>query len=279
MSEIYVALITPFDKNNNIDYKGVEILLDKLIEEKVDGFIINGTTGESCTLNENEKFDLLDFVIKKVNHRVKIYFGCGTCNTNQTLLLARKSLNYNIDGILLVTPYYNKPTQEGLYQHFKCIAKNVNLPILLYQVESRCNCILEIETLDKLTKECKNIVGFKYASKDLAYAKLIKKQLPNLKLYGGDDSLIKETAILGFDGLISVIGHIAMQELKNLYDREDYEFDYYLKRIANFTFLETNPVGIKYILSKKYDISDYVRLPLTTLSKTNKEYIDTYFDN
>lgn len=279
MKEVYVALITPFNTNNEIDYITLGFIIEDLIHDKVDGFIVNGTTGESSTLTEDEKFTLLEFVIKQVKHRVKIFFGCGTNNTNLTLYMSKKALNYDIDAILLVTPYYNKPTQNGLYEHFKCIANNVDIPIVLYQVENRCNCIIEIETLDKLTRECKNIVGFKYASKNIEYAKLIRKKLPNIKLYIGDDLLIKESEKIGFDGIISVIGHITMKELRLFYDKQDYEYDYYLKRIANFAFIETNPIGIKYIISKKYHSSDTLRLPLTTLTMANKQYLDSYFDN
>lgn len=279
MKKVYIALITPFDEKMEVDYPALEMLVQTYIEQGVDGFIVCGTTAESCTLSEEEKFSILAFVIEKTKHRVEIYFGCGTNHTRETLRLCKKAQNYAIDGVLLVTPYYNKPSQKGLYEHFKCIAKNISLPIILYQVESRCNCVFSIDTLRKLTSECANIYALKYASNDMQMAKRIHQTLPNLILYCGDDHCIKECDELGMQGVISVIAHVALQPMLLFYKKGDYQYDYYFKRLSNLIFIESNPVGIKYVLSKQCKVLDKVRLPLSSLEDQNKILLDAYFDN
>ncbi|NBK97207.1 MAG: 4-hydroxy-tetrahydrodipicolinate synthase [Erysipelotrichia bacterium] len=278
MKKVYVALITPFLENNSIDYAGLDEVMKDLINDGVHGFIVCGTTAESPTLSEDEKFSLLQHVIHFTQNRVEIYFGCGNNNTLDTLRLCKKACNYAIEGLLLVTPYYNKPSQEGLYQHYACIAKNVRLPIMLYQVESRCQCVFSISTLQRLQKDCPNIFALKYASKDMEMAKQIHRCLPTLKLFCGDDDRIKESTQVGMDGVVSVIAHIALKEILQFYQQEDYELDFYFKRLSFLLFLESSPAGIKYVLAKKYRISDRLRLPLVPYNTQNKQLLDAYFD-
>lgn len=278
MKKIYIALITPFNEEKEVDYEGIAFLVEMYLEQGIAGFIVCGTTAESCTLSEEEKFSILAFIIKQNKSRVEIYFGCGTNHTRETLRLSKKAQNYAIDGLLLVTPYYNKPSQRGLYEHFKCIASNVSLPIILYQVESRCNCIFELTTLQALVRECPSIIGLKYASKDIAAAKEIKKALPLLQLFCGDDYYLKEMDEIGMHGIISVIAHIALPSINAFYKKGDKLYDYYFKRLSNLIFIESNPVGIKYVLHKLYNVNGTVRLPLTTLDDENKVLLDAYFD-
>lgn len=278
MKKVFVALITPFLNNGEIDYAGLNLIMDDLIKNGVHGFIVNGTTAESPTLNEEEKFALLQHVITYSQGKVEIYFGCGNNNTLDTLRMCKKACNYPIDGLLLVTPYYNKPSQEGLYQHYATIARNVNMPIMLYQVESRCNCVFEIETLKRLVNDCPNINALKYASKDMQKAKEIRKQIPTIKMYCGDDAMLKECNEIEMNGIISVIGHIALKDLLTFYQKQDVQLDFFIKRLSYLLFLESSPSGIKYVLSKRYPISEGLRLPLVTYSQKNKKIIDAYFD-
>lgn len=278
MKKVYIALITPFLNNGEIDYSGLNLIMDDLIKNGVHGFIVNGTTAESPTLSEEEKFNLLQHVITHSQGKVEIYFGCGNNNTLDTMRMCKKACNYAIDGLLLVTPYYNKPSQEGLYRHYATIATNVNMPIMLYQVESRCNCVFEIDTLKRLVKDCPNIVALKYASKDIQKAKAIRKQIPTIKMYCGDDAMLKECNDINMNGIISVVGHIALKELLTFYQKQDLQIDFYIKRLSYLLFLESSPAGIKYVLSKKYPINEDLRLPLVSYNNKNKSILDAYFD-
>lgn len=278
MRKVYVALITPFLDDGFIDYTGLDLIMNDLINGGVHGFIVNGTTAESPTLSEDEKFSLLQHVITFARGRVEIYFGCGTNNTIETLRMCKKACNYAIDGLLLVTPYYNKPSQMGLYQHYKTIASNVSLPIMLYQVESRTNCVFSVATLQRLVYECPNIFALKYASKDMKMAKQIRKQLPLLKLFCGDDMMLDECEKIGMDGVVSVIAHIALKEVLAYYQKQDHQLSFYFKRLSYLLFLESSPAGIKYVLAKRYPISEKLRLPLVSYDDTHKKLVDAYFD-
>lgn len=278
MKTIYTALITPFHTDGSIDFIGLEKIMEDQINDGVDGFIVNGTTAECLSLTDEEQFLLLDFVCEKVQGKVAIYFGCGCSDTLQTLKKAKKAQNYPIDGLLIVTPYYNKPNQEGLYQHYVTIAHNVNLPIILYQVESRTGVVFEIETLQRICKECPSIFALKYASKDIVFAKKIRNEMKTLTLFCGDDSMIKECDEIGMDGIISVTSHIALPLMKKYYSQQDKDLVFFLQRIAKFAFLQSNPSGIKYLLSKHYGINDVMRLPLVGYTNENKRFVDSYFD-
>ena len=277
MKKVYLALITPFTPDNLIDYVALERLIKLYIKEGCDGFVVCGTTGESSTLSEKEKFEILEFVVEQCKGKVEIIFGCGSNNTAETLRLCRKAQNYNIDSLLLVTPYYNKPSQDGLYQHYSCIAQNCDLPIILYQVESRCGCKFEVETLRRLHEQFPQIYALKYASYDLEKVLRIHEKIPTLTLYCGNDDQILECDELGMEGVISVIGHIVMSDLISFYKKNNKSFDGKFKKISSLVFVESNPIGIKYILAKKGLIYEKYRLPLTSLSQNNKELLDTNF--
>ena len=279
MKKVYVALITPFNEQNKVDYPALESLVKRLMEEGCDGFVVCGTTAEASTLTESEKFDILAFILKITHHEAEIYFGCGNNNTEDTLRLCRKAQNYDIDGVLLVTPYYNKPSQEGLYQHYAAIASNMNLPIVLYQVESRCNCVFEVQTLKRLTHDFPTIKALKYASNDMEKAQIIRKEIPSLRLLCGDDAFILEGERVGMAGVISVIGHIATPELIGFYKEGKVLNDFFFKRLCRLIFTESNPAGIKYVLHKKYGYHENLRLPLVPLTKEHKLMLDAYFDN
>jgi len=277
MKEVLIALVTPFNEDLSIDYVALKELIEDLLKQGCNGFVVCGTTGEAPTLLESEKFELLEFVIDCCKGKAKIYFGCGTNDTMETIRLCKKTEKYKIDGLLLVTPYYNKPTQEGLYLHFKKIAEACSLPIMLYQVEGRCGCGFEVETLKRLKEQCPNIQSIKLASNNILFAKRIITEIPTLKLYCGVDEYIKEYDEIGACGVVSVIGHIAFEKIISFYKNKESMVDEELKRISSLLFLETNPIGIKYILSKKYCLKNILRLPLTSMSNDNKEILDTFF--
>ncbi len=277
MKKIITALVTPFTSDYKIDYDTLKIYIDYQLDD-VDGFIVCGTTAEVCTLSDDEKFELLEFVLRICPSDKEIYFGCGTNNTTTTLALAKKASNYPINGLLIVTPYYNKPSQKGLYKHYECIAQAVSLPIILYQVESRCNCILEIETIKKLHHNHLNIIGIKYASSSIETLKEIRKQVKNFTIYCGDDALLYEMNPY-IDGVISVLTHLYAKNIRAFFDTEDKREDFFIKRYSRLLFIESNPVPVKYVLSKLLHGGDFVRLPLATIGDDNKKLIDAYFDN
>lgn len=276
--KIYTALITPFTKDGNIDFKALENILSYLMEKAIDGFVVCGTTGESATLNEQEKLQLLKFVIRYTNHKKEIYFGCGSNDTNATIAFIQKVENYQIDGLLVVTPYYNKPTQEGLYMHYHTIASATKLPIMIYEVKNRCGCELLPSTMLRLCTTHKNIESYKYASND--FKKLVQIQMlcPDLMIYCGDDALIKECHELGCAGVISVIAHIYADEIASYYKNEDANHAFFFKRYSYLLMKETNPMCIKYVLSKKYAFSANMRLPLIEPLNATKLVLDAYFD-
>lgn len=277
MKKVYVALITPFDKDGEVDFNALKKIVLMLIDKGCDGFVVCGTTAESATLSDDEKFKILSLVCDLCANTKDIYFGCGSNNTLETLKMARMAQNYPIRGIMLVTPYYNKPTQKGLYAHYACVAQNCNLPIMLYEVENRCGIAFEIETIKKLVSDYKNIFSIKIASKNLNKVKRICNEIKGIEVFCGNDDLIKEYDLLGASGIISVIGHIEMEKLIAFY-KYNIDHDFYFKKLSEAIFYETNPVGIKYALKKIYNINDLMRLPLVGIDEIHKEKIDAFFD-
>ncbi len=276
--KIYTALITPFTNDLQIDYDALKRLINDLMQTENDGFIVCGTTAESATLWEEEKLKLLAFVIECVNHRKEIYFGCGSNHTQATIDLIKKVEYSGVDGLLIVTPYYNKPTQEGLYMHYHTIANATKLPIMLYEVKSRCGCELLPHTIKHLCEEHKNIVAYKYASTNMKKLEVIRNECNHLAIYCGDDAMIKACHERGCQGVVSVISHLYAHEIANYYRNEDDDSDFYFKRYSKLLMRESNPMCIKYVLSKKYGFSSKLRLPLVEPTSQTKSLLDAYFD-
>lgn len=279
------ALITPFT-NDGVDFEELRKLIEFQILEGIDSLIICGTTGESSTMSLEEKKSVIDFSIKIANGKVPIIVGTGGNNTKDVINLSKYAESVGADGLLLVTPYYNKTTQNGLIAHFTEIAKSVSLPIILYNVPSRTGLNIEPETCLELSK-IPNIVGIKEASGNISQvAKIANLCQDNLAIYSGNDDQIVPILSLGGLGVISVLSNIYPKYVHDLV--MDYLTGNWQKATAsqvyaipliNALFSEVNPIPIKYAVSKIGFKTGLPRLPLVELSDKNKEKIDHLMKN
>ena len=271
-----VALITPFDKDNNINYEKLEELIEFQISSSTDAIIICGTTGESATLSLKEKEEVIKFTVDKVNGRIPVIAGTGSNNTENAIYMSKYASKVNCDGLLIVTPYYNKCTQEGLYRHYKEIANNVDLPIILYNVPSRTGVNIEVSTLTRLS-EIKNIVGIKEASSNISQIAKIANIGNDFSIYSGNDDQIVPILSLGGMGVISVLANIYP---KQTHDICKYFFDNEIIKsrklqlkfldIINALFIEVNPIPVKEAMNiLKFDVGS-TRLPLCNMNDKNK---------
>ncbi|MBO3080945.1 4-hydroxy-tetrahydrodipicolinate synthase [Mammaliicoccus sciuri] len=287
MSHIFngvgVALTTPFT-NEDVDYEAFENHIEFLIDNGVKSIIINGTTAENPTLTTEERNTLLECGIKKVNGRVPVIAGTGTNNTQASIDASIKAKELGADAIMLITPYYNKTSQRGLIAHFTKIADEVALPVVLYNVPSRTNMTIDIETVLKLS-ENPYIVALKDATGDLEYAKTLKQQLPSdFALYSGNDDNMLDYYQLGGAGLISVVANAIPQETQQLYDyvvNDQLEQANTLNRditeLLNHLSVDVNPVPIK-LLTSELGFGRYeVRLPLVTLEEQEIKVLSEAF--
>ncbi len=277
-----VALVTPMDDESNIDYSSLEKLLAFHIEQGTDGLVIAGTTGEGATLTEEEINKLIHFVIRKVNSRIPVIAGTGANSTHKTIDKTFNAMELGVDGCLLMTPAYIKPTQEGLYRHFKAVSEAVPVPQILYNVPSRTACDMLPETVARLA-ECSNIVGIKEAVRDAArYQELIKLCGNRLNILSGDDVSCKDLMLAGGKGVISVSANVApklMHEMtKAALDGDQAkatELDNRLQALHHALGLQTNPIPVKWAVHQLGLIRAGIRLPLTPLSAEFHEQILT----
>ena len=279
------ALITPFT-NDGVDFEELRKLIEFQILEGIDSLIICGTTGESSTMSLEEKKSVIEFSIKIANGRVPIIVGTGGNNTKDVINLSKYAESVGADGLLLVTPYYNKTTQNGLIAHFTEVSKSVSLPIILYNVPSRTGLNIEPETCLELSKT-PNIVGIKEASGNISQvAKIANLCQDNLAIYSGNDDQIVPILSLGGLGVISVLSNIYPKYVHDLV--MDYLTGNWQKATAsqvyaipliNALFSEVNPIPIKYAVSKIGFKAGLPRLPLVELSDKNKEKIDHLMKN
>lgn len=278
MYKIIVALITPFHKDKSIDETALRNLIRRLVKDGADGFVVCGTTAETPSLTKEEQHFLLEVVLDEVKHKptLEVWVGCGTNNTMTTLQSCQRLEKYPITGVLLCTPYYNKPTQEGIYEHFSYIAKHTTCQIMLYNVPSRCGVEISYDTYDRLFHDYDNIVACKQASSDLETMQKLKQKFPCKQMYGGEDALLDESLRIGMDGMISVMAHVNLCEMKQFIeeDRKDRSLCERLKQQANLIFYETSPACVKYILSKYQEIENELRLPLVRASQQAMNVID-----
>lgn len=271
-SGVVTALITPF-KNNQIDWESFEKLISDQLKQNVDGFVINGTTAESPSLTLKEVKEIYIFVSTRAKTK-QLILGAGLNSTDKTIELHEELKALKPDAYLDVVPYYNKPTQEGLYQHFSKVANKSSAPVILYNVPSRTLTSLSTETIARLS-ENKNIVGIKEASGDINFLKEIKASVPeDWSLLSGDDESSVEFVASGGDGSISVLSHLCGDVLKELFlmakeapVEAQRKFEPYL-RISKMIFVEPNPTPVKWALYHKQILkTPECRLPLLTLSE------------
>lgn len=265
-----IALITPFTENGAVDYDAMKRIVEYQLSNGADFLCILATTGETPCLTKQEKEDIKKYIIDLVAGRIPILMGCGGNNTSAVVDELQNGDFKGIDGILSVCPYYNKPSQEGLYQHFKAISSATPLPIVLYNVPGRTGINLKAETTVRLARECENIVAIKEASGSLEQVDEILKNKPEgFAVLSGDDSLTYPMIACGADGVISVIGNALPKEFSRMIRLEkNGEFEAALKIHHKFTdlysllFVDGNPAGVKALLHEMGYIKNVLRLPL-----------------
>jgi|TARA_B110000483_G_scaffold204702_1_gene247834 4-hydroxy-tetrahydrodipicolinate synthase len=269
-----VAVATPMHEDGSIDYESYESLIEFHIENKTDAIVPVGTTGESATLNHDEHCKAVTFVVNKVAKRIPVIAGTGANSTLEAIALTKHAYEAGVDGCLSVTPYYNKPTQEGLYQHYKAIAESVPVPLIPYNVPGRTSVDMLPETVERFLK-INNIVAVKEAIGDLArIKKLVEICGEKINVLSGDDLTAMEALLLGGKGVITVTGNIAPKYMhlmckaaiegnRSLAE----EYDKKLIGLHKNLFLESNPIPAKWALYKMGLIKKGMRLPLTQFSK------------
>ena len=276
-----VALVTPMNQDGAIDYENLEKLIDWHLMEKTDGIVILGTTGESATIENDERKKIIQLTVSRVNHRIPVIVGTGSNSTRHAIEMTHDAMSLGADAVLLVTPYYNKPTQEGLFQHYRAIANAVPIPQILYNVPSRTCCDLLPETIARLSV-FSNIVGVKEATGDLNRLKqLLALNLP-IDYLTGDDKTAMEFMLLGGKGVISVAANVVPRRFHDLCvaavagDRAMAEkINHTLEDLYSALFIETNPIPTKFILEKMGLIQNGIRLPLTPLSLPFNAQLET----
>ena len=274
----YVAIITPFDQNGKIDEEALRKHVNFLVEKGVAGIVPCGTTGESATLSWEEHNRVIDIVINEVNGRVKIIAGAGSNNTAESISAARHAQKAGADAILCITPYYNRPTQEGLFQHYKSIASNVDIPIVVYNVPGRTGTNLLPETLERLC-EMPTIVAVKEASGNVSQISQIHSRCKDrLQILSGDDALTLPILSVGGVGVISVVSNIVPDKMCNLIDAFFAgNFPLALKiheellPLNSAMFLETNPIPVKTAMNIMGLSGGTFRLPLVPMNESNKQ--------
>ena len=270
-----VALVTPF-KGNKVDWESLEGLVEFHIENGIHGIVPCGTTGESATLTHQEHNEVVEAVVKYVKKRVAVIAGTGSNSTQEAIDFTRSAEKAGADGALMISPYYNRPTQEGIYQHYKKVASEVHIPLIIYNIPSRTGSKIEPETLARLA-EVKNIAGVKEATGSIDQAiEVLRLCGGGLEVYSGEDSLTFSLMALGGKGVISTVANVAPREMSQL-TRACFEGDWEKGRSIQFQliplirslFIETNPIPVKTALSLMGKCRGDLRLPMTPMAEPN----------
>lgn len=280
--QVLTAMVTPFDQNGEVDFNEVRNLVNYLIANGSDGLVVAGTTGESPTLTTEEKVALFKFVVEVVDGRVPVIAGTGSNNTRASISLTKQAAETGVDGIMLVTPYYNKPSQEGLFQHFQAIAASTSLPVMLYNIPGRSVVNMSVETIVRLS-QIDNIVCVKEASGNLdAMAEIISQTPSDFSLYSGDDGLTVPVLAIGGVGVVSVASHIIgneMQEMithfKNGRTQEAAAAHRSLLPIMKALFAAPSPAPVKAALNWNGINVGGLRLPLVPLNKEEQNTLQS----
>ena len=275
-----VALVTPFNIQGEVDFTALEKLIEFQISNGVNYLVVQGTTGESVTLSDEEKVAVIEFVIDINSGRLPIVLGIGGNHTQNVINQIKKFSSFKIDGILSVSPYYNKPSQEGIIAHYKAISESTNLPIILYNVPGRTSSNIAAYSILKLANECHNIVAIKEASGNLEQImEIIVNKPEGFLVISGDDALTLPHLSIGGDGVISVVANAFPKRFSSMVNavisgdmKLANEKHYELFEIIQHLFADGNPGGIKYVLQLINIGTDYVRLPLVNINqKTAKK--------
>ena len=272
------ALVTPFTKTGVVDVRSLKILVERQVRGSVEALIPVGTTGESVTLNEHEHLQVVSAVVAQARGRVKVIAGAGGNSTGKTIMMARRVAAEGADAILSVTPYYNKPTQEGLYQHFAAIASAVNVPVILYNVPGRTACNMEVSTMLRLAGEFPNIAGVKEASGNFTgIMEILRRRPKGFGVWSGDDALTLPMIAMGADGIISVVSNEVprpFSKMVRLCLKGNFEsalkIHNTLLDLMQFNFVESSPIPVKAVLAEMGLIGEYYRLPLVRMSEKHR---------
>ncbi len=276
-----VALITPFNEDETVNYDMLGELIERQIAGKTDAIIVCGTTGEPATMTEDEKLAVIKYAVEKTAGRIPVIAGTGGNATRVVIDFSKKAEALGVDGLLVVTPFYNKATQNGLYAHYKEVAKSVSLPIIMYNVPSRTGCNIAPETAVRLARDCENIVGIKEASGNISQvAKLAKQAGGILDIYSGNDDQVIPILSLGGIGVISVLSNVAPKAAHDMVmeylegDRKKaaaLQLDYL--DLINALFCEVNPIPVKGAMNLMgYNVGK-LRLPLTEIEDAHRELV------
>ncbi|HMC01113.1 MAG TPA: 4-hydroxy-tetrahydrodipicolinate synthase [Flavobacteriaceae bacterium] len=279
-----VALVTPFNADLNVDFDALTNVVNHSIENGVEYLVISGTTGESVTITKQEKKEIINTIVQVNNGRVPLVLGIGGNNTAAIIEEIKATDLSNIDAILSVSPYYSKPTQEGIYQHFKAISEASPVDIILYNVPGRTSKNIEPKTTLRLANDFKNIIAVKEAGNNVAqYLQLIKNKPEDFLIISGDDDLALGVVLAGGAGVISVIGQAFPKEFSEMIRlglqgnaKEAYKFHYRLMDVTGYIFEENNPAGIKAVLQTLNLCEDFVRLPLVSATQQLKDKISEF---
>jgi 4-hydroxy-tetrahydrodipicolinate synthase len=276
----YVALVTPF-KNNKVDTDKLKELIEFQIKNGTSGIVPCGTTGESSTLSYEEHDFVIETVVKAVNKRVKVIAGTGSNSTDEAILLSQHAEKAGCDGVLLVSPYYNKPTQKGLFLHFKAIADSLKIPVMLYNIQSRTAVNIEVQTTAKLSKECKNIIATKEASGSLEQMAQTIAQCPGLDVLSGDDLLTLPLMSIGGLGVVSVVANIVPKDVSDMVSaflkgdvKKAQSINAKLLSLVKSMFIETNPIPVKTAMGMIGLCEPGLRLPMCEMEEANKKKLE-----
>lgn len=280
---LLTAMVTPFNADGSINYEAGADFADWLLANGSDGLVVEGSTGEAATMDMDEKIKFMQTIVARVNGRAKIVAGAGTNCTASTIDLVKKMEACGVDGVLVVGPYYNKPTQEGYYQHFAAVAKATKLPIIVYNVPGRTGGNIAPETVARLAADFSNIVAIKEAAGNVAQTAELYRVLPeDFSIYSGDDGLILPFLSVGACGLISVLANVngnLLQQLMQAYSegrvKDAADLNKVMVPLAKAMFIESNPIPIKAAVTKVTGIdAGAPRLPLTPISAAAEAKLD-----
>lgn len=276
---LLTAMVTPFNADGSVNYEKAADLAEWLINNGSDGLVVAGSTGEAATMSAEEKLELFRVVVNRINKRVPVIAGTGSNNTADSVKMTKMAEAMGVDGVLIVGPYYNKPTQEGFYQHFAAVAQSTGLPVIVYNVPGRTASNISPAIVARLAADFENIVAIKEAASNVAQVAELYSVLPeDFTIYSGDDGLILPFMSVGATGLISVLSNIGggiLQDVMQAYEdgrvREAAKLNAGMVPLANAMFIETNPIPVKAAVTLVTGIdAGQPRLPLTPMEPANK---------
>lgn len=271
-----VALITPFDENGEVNYSRLREILEFHVINHTDAIIVTGTTGEGSTLNDEEKISVIEFTVNIINNRIPVIAGTGSNDTRHAVEFSKRVERLGVDGLLVVTPYYNKGNENGIYEHYKTLAEGVKIPVILYNVPSRTGVNLSIPLLKRLA-QIENITALKEASGNISYVAEVAREVPELDIYSGNDDMVVPVLSLGGKGVISVSANIIpdiSHDMTVSFLKGDVkkarELQLKYNDLVNALFLETNPAPIKEAMNfLGYEVGN-CRLPLGVMEEANR---------